>query len=339
MIKAILKKLLFLFFSIIALALAGFYLLNTQWQSQLSFQEASYEVKPGWSYYRIVQDLTQQEQLEHAFPYKVFLWLNPQYRKIHAGHFVLPKQQLSFEQFMQALLKAEQVQYKLTFVEGSHLKQWLAQLKQAPFIDKQLTNQDNKKALVKTITGESVYPSLEGLLLPETYLYTKNITDQQVIKQAYLAMRHFLTSISAQIQGQSLSEYEVLILASIIEKETALVSEMPLISSVFHNRLNKGMRLQTDPTVIYGLGDRYKGDITRAHLREKTAYNTYRIKGLPPTPIAMPSKQAILATLNPAQSDYYYFVANGEGGHTFSKTLKEHNSAVKAYLKKQGHTN
>ncbi len=176
---------------------------------------------------------------------------------------------------------------------------------------------------------------LEGLFLAETYHFTKGVSDLDILKRAHRKLEGILNSAweTRQENLPLTSPYQALILASIIEKETAVESERERIASVFVNRLNKRMRLQTDPTVIYGMGDNYDGNIRKKDLRAPTPYNTYVINGLPPTPIAMPGEASIRAALNPEQSAYLYFVASGNGGHVFSKNLTEHNRAVRAYLK------
>jgi UPF0755 protein len=173
----------------------------------------------------------------------------------------------------------------------------------------------------------------EGQFLPDTYHFPKNLTDVEFLKRAYSAMQTVLKEEwDNRAVGLSYkNSYEALIMASIIEKETGQASEREQISGVFVRRLEKRMRLQTDPTVIYGMGDKYKGNIRKRDLLRDTPYNTYRRHGLPPTPIALPGRDAIHAALHPAESDALYFVARGDGSHQFSATLKEHNNAVIKY--------
>ena len=180
------------------------------------------------------------------------------------------------------------------------------------------------------------HTNLDGLLMPETYHFVAGESDLSILKRA---SRHLQQTVKQVWENRNTTiplknDYELLILASIIEKETAVAKERDKVASVFVNRLNKKMRLQTDPTVIYGIGESFNGDITKKDLRTPTPYNTYVISGLPPTPIAMVGKSAIEAAAHPADTPYFYFVADGFGGHQFSKTLAEHNKAVQVYLKR-----
>ncbi len=221
--------------------------------------------------------------------------------------------------------------YTVTLVEGHSWKE----------IKQQLLNSDLKHVLVD-VTDEQLAAMLdiqsghlEGQFLPETYQYVKGDKDIDILTRAHQALKTTLQQ-AWDNRNQDIglkSPYEMLILASIIEKETAESSERNIISGVFHRRLKKGMKLQTDPTVIYGVGDAYAGDITYAHLRTDTPYNTYTRKGLPPTPIAMPSAASVEAAGHPNEGKELYFVANNKGGHTFSETYEAHQKAVEAYLK------
>lgn len=213
--------------------------------------------------------------------------------------------------------------------------------------DKLFTRVSDHHALVGVVTvvddrwlplpGD--WASHEGAFLAETYLWQQELSKDKLLERAHLSLLDALESawIAADPIVHSIlqSPYELLILASIVEKETALALERPRIAGVFLERLKRNMRLQTDPTVIYGLGDRFDGNLTRKHLREKTAYNTYRIAGLPPTPIALVGPDALDAVAHPKMIGELYFVADGRGGHVFSRTLEAHNANVRKYQLKQ----
>lgn len=176
---------------------------------------------------------------------------------------------------------------------------------------------------------------LEGWFAPDTYFFSQGSTDEEILKHLYRQQKKTLDKAWAT-RDKNLpykTPYDALIMASIIEKETSIADERGKVAAVFVNRLRKGMKLQTDPTVIYGMGERYDGDIRRKDLREKTPYNTYVISGLPPTPIALPSAASIKAAMHPDDTDVLFFVATGHGGHTFTRTYAEHKKAVQAYLR------
>ncbi len=235
----------------------------------------------------------------------------------------------------QALVRGPRVQYPVTLIPGMRFREALAAIQRAPKIRVTL-QADDLPTLPKRLGSD--HP-MEGQLLPETYFYTAGTTDFELIKRAYTALWHYLQTVWPQ-RDPSLplkTPYEALILASIVEKETGRADERAKIAGVFIRRLQKGMRLQSDPTTIYGLGEKFDGNLTRADLHRKTPYNTYRIKGLPPTPICLASTASIDAVLHPAPGKALYFVAKGDGTHVFSETLAEHNRAVRRYQLKRTH--
>lgn len=249
--------------------------------------------------------------------------------KIKAGEFELGAEESPLS-LLTIFSSSDVIQYKLTFIEGSRAKDALSVLaKQAKLEQKLPETIDIAEPVIQGLDVEH----LEGWLYPDTYYYSAGDSDLEIVQRSHAKMQQVLQEEWQNRQeGLPLENaYEALILASIVEKETGAPHEREQIAGVFIRRLNLGMRLQTDPTVIYGMGDSYDGNITRADLRTPTAYNTYTISGLPPTPIALAGREAIRAVLNPADGESLYFVAKGDGTHYFSSSLDEHINAVKKF--------
>ena len=310
------------------LAISAVYILVVFPAKPISLTESRlYTVAKGTGFNQLCRDLVAEQIIERCGPLKWFTKFSPHLRGIKAGVFQL-QPQISHRQLLQGLVSGVEHQFDFTIVEGERLRDVLTKIKQSQYLIDDIESANQISDLFA-----NPYASLEGLLYPDTYYYVANSSAKALLHRAYKRMDEKLNQAWLK-RSDNLpydNPYQALIMASIIEKETAQGFERPLIASVFVNRLRKKMRLQTDPTVIYGLGESFDGDITRAHLRQKTPYNTYRINGLPPTPIAMPALAAIDAALNPNDSPYLYFVSKKDGTHQFSKTLAEHNKAVRYY--------
>ncbi|WP_180118235.1 endolytic transglycosylase MltG [Acinetobacter sp. YH12096] len=239
---------------------------------------------------------------------------------------------MSVREVMKLISNSENAQMnRILVIEGTTFKQLIDALKNDPLVTHDISHLTYAQIL-KELGIPYSHP--EGLFAPNTYFFAKGESDRKILKDLYNRQIKALDQAWTN-RAQNLpykDKYEALIMASIIEKETSIDSELEQVSGVFVRRLKQGMRLQTDPTVIYGMGDKYQGNITRQDLRTPTAYNTYTINGLPPTPIALPSQKAIEAAMHPDASNNIYFVATGNGGHKFSSNLSDHNRAVQEYL-------
>lgn len=233
-------------------------------------------------------------------------------------------------ELLSKLYRGDVQQIEVTLPEGWTFRQFRARLDAMPTLRHDTSGKTDAEVMQLIGATEA---SPEGLFFPDTYLVAKGGADTTVLRAAYRKMSEVLGALwSSRPPGLRLkSPYEALILASIVEKETGSPDDRPMIASVFHNRLRIGMRLQTDPTVIYGLGARFDGNLRKKDLLDDTPYNTYTRAGLPPSPIAMPGRESILATLSPPDSDMLYFVARGDGRSEFSATLEAHNRAVKKF--------
>ncbi|AFR04011.1 MULTISPECIES: endolytic transglycosylase MltG [Pectobacterium] len=262
-----------------------------------------------------------------------FPWLlrfEPELAKFKAGTYRLTSG-MTVREMLALLSSGKEAQFSIRFVEGSRLKEWLATLQQAPYIKHSLADKTEQDVANQLEIKDKSNP--EGWFYPDTYSYTAGTSDIALLQRAHQRMKKTVDEVwKGREEGLPYkTPDELLTMASIIEKETAINEERTQVASVFVNRLRLGMRLQTDPTVIYGMGDDYKGVITRKALDTPTPYNTYVISGLPPTPIAMPGKASLDAAAHPAKTSYLYFVADGKGGHSFTTNLADHNRAVRVY--------
>jgi len=250
--------------------------------------------------------------------------------RLQAGEFAISRN-LKPREVLRILEQGEVIRYRVTIPEGLTFKDIARIFGEKNWIDEE-------EFLRLCTDGDFInslgikQKSLEGYLFPNTYIFTRKELNSRTI--IITMVRNFFTVWDEVSKGKEikLDRHEVVTLASIIEKETGAAHERPLIAGVFFNRLEIGMRLQTDPTVIYGIED-FDGNLTRLHLRTKTPYNTYMIKGLPPGPIANPGKASLTAVFKPAETDAFYFVSRNDGTHVFSRTLREHNRAVRIYQK------
>jgi len=288
-----------------------------------------YEIQPGDTLSHISRKLYNDNIIDHPRYLALIGKVKGVANKIKTGEYLF-EAGIKPEQLLDQITKGTTIQYSATIVEGLNFREVLAMLDQNQNLTHTLTGLSFDKIMEK-LGKPGEHP--EGRFLPDTYHFPRGTSDVDFLNRAYDAMDKLIASEWENRQpGLPLkTPYEAIILASIVEKETAITSERGAIAGVFVRRLQKNMRLQTDPTVIYGLGEKFDGNIHRSDLLRDTPYNTYRHRGLPPTPIAMPSIEAIHAALNPEPGDELYFVARGDGSHEFSATLEQHNKAVIKY--------
>ncbi|MBV9620886.1 MAG: endolytic transglycosylase MltG, partial [Gammaproteobacteria bacterium] len=295
-------------------------------------QTVRVEVPAGASLRTVLAHLEAQGVLRDARAIEWYLRLRRTTVRVESGEYDIPAH-ASAQEILELFAEGKVVLEQLTIVEGATFADFFASLETHPKVAHTL--QGLTAGQVMAALGHPGQPA-EGEFFPDTYRFAAHTPDLAILQQAYAAMQRALAS-AWQARSPELplhDPYQALVLASMIEKEAALKSERPLIAGVFLNRLKRGMRLQSDPTVIYGLGDAYEGTIHTRDLSTDTPYNTYTRDGLPPTPIALPGRESLLAAVQPQETTALYFVATGlnDGAHRFSATLKDHNAAVQSYL-------
>jgi UPF0755 protein len=289
----------------------------------------TFEIEKGDSLPKITEKLVAQNVHIKPFWFKFLAKRNDANKKIKSGEYELSAN-ITIPEIVALFVSGKVKQHAITFPEGWNFKQLRQELDKNPYLEHTLQNVPFEQIPTKLGILQN-HP--EGLFFPDTYFFQKHTIDAAILERAYSKMQVVLAE-EWQKKADNLpltTPYQALILASIIEKETAAPFERPQIAGVFSRRLQQNMMLQTDPTVIYGMGDSYQGDIKKSDLQTPTSYNTYTFQGLPPTPISMAGREAIHAALHPDSGEAIFFVAKGDGTHVFSATLDAHNAAVEMY--------
>jgi len=307
----------------------GGYLLYRSMHTPLALKHTSLTLAAGSSLREFADKVNEIGGSQGEWPVVLWAYMRGISGSLKAGEYVFD-QRMSTAQILDKVVRGEVVRYAVTFPEGATVNDMVSILNQAPRLQMLPVSYTDLSSL--SVPGIKV-DSLEGLFFPDTYYYTSSNTAFSVLRRAHQRMVSKLEEAwSRKRQDVPLERpYDALILASIIEKEAGNHKEKARIGGVFVNRLLTNMRLQADPTVIYGLGPSYQGDLTRDHLKKDTPYNTYRRKGLPPTPISCPGWTSLMAAVQPLQHEEYYFVSKGDGSHQFSRSLQEHQAAVQRY--------
>ncbi len=327
MIKLIKYLLIIILLNVLALSVWMVIYAKTSLSLAPSAQEISIKPKSGLK--SIANQLVEQGVLTSAWPFVILVKISGKETYLQAGDYTVNKNITPY-QLMLSLNHGKATQGSITFIEGKTFKQMREKLAKNDAIDATINQLSDAQVMQSVGRGED---HAEGLFFPDTYYFDRGTSDIVILKRSYDIMQ---AKLDAEWQNRApnlpyKNSYQALIMASIVEKETGKASERPMIAGVFINRLRIGMRLQTDPTVIYGMGESYNGNIRRKDLLKDTAYNTYTRYGLPPTPIAMPGLASIHAALHPEDTKSLYFVGKGDGSHAFSATLNEHNRAVSKY--------
>ncbi len=331
MIK-ILKKLvaLGLFVFIVGVAVLAYQFFQFQLEPiKLSSEQQTFTIKSGSNIKSIAQKLRLEKIIDDPWLFILMARIKGVETKVRAGEYHLQPDQTTAE-LLDSFVTGLSIQYSFTIIEGRSFRQMIEGLKKHPAIISTLEDKTNDEIMVALNLPEE-HP--EGLFFPDTYSFPKGTTDIDFLHRAYQLMKQHLAreweNRAADLPFDT--SYEALVLASIVEKETGAAFERPLIAGVFVQRLKRKMRLQTDPTVIYGMGVDFDGNIRFRDLKKDTPYNTYLRKGLTPSPIALPGLESIRAVLHPADTKALYFVSKGDGTHQFSETLEEHNRAVSKF--------